>query len=137
MTAVYSDAMKEAQRELADCDAAIEKLERKQAKLRQTVAVLQSLMGIEVPHEQSLTEAILMTVKASVGYVTTVQVLKMLAEMNYKVQPASVATILSRLVKNGQIASAASPQGFNGYAWKTATTKPERLAALRTLITKR
>jgi hypothetical protein len=136
MAEPYTDALKKAQRELAECNAAADELERKRARLRQTVAVLQSLMGIEARLDQSLTDAILMAVKASLGYVTAAQVVDLLVEMGYQVQPASVATILSRLTKNSKIIHAVGPNAQTGYAWRRDTTQTERISAKRDLATK-
>jgi len=137
MVEPYSEALKKAKEELAEYDAAAEELERKRAKLRQTIGILQSLLGVEVPNEQSLTGAILMTLKASQGYSKTGEIMKSLVEMGFKnVQQTSVASILSRLAKNGQIISVIGPDNSAGYAWTMTTTKPERRQALKSLARK-
>jgi hypothetical protein len=100
----YVEALKKAQEELAECDAAARELDCKRAKLRQTIVGLQSLMGVDVQEEQphSQTEAIRSILKVTSG-LTSGQVSGRLAEMGYKPQSRSVATILSRLVKSEQI----------------------------------
>jgi len=133
----YAQALKKAKEELAECDAAAEELERKRAKLRQTIGILQSLLGVAVPNEQSLTGAILMILKASLGYSKAAEIVRSLIEMGFKnVQQTSVATILSRLAKNGEIISEIGPDNSTGYAWKMTTTKPERRQALNSLAKK-
>ena len=134
--ATYDDALAKAQRELAECEVQMRELEVKRAKLRQTVAVLASLTGAVVPQERSLTEAVLMAVKASPGYVVANQVVELLAQMGIQAQRASVATILCRLSKRGDIAHAIGPNAEEGYTWKTETTKVERLLAKRELLGK-
>lgn len=133
MTEPYTEALTKAQQELAECDAAIERLEFKRARLRLTVADLQLLMGIKVKNEESLTEAILMIVKGTPGYVTAVQVMDRMFMFGFHVQTASIATILSRLAKKGKIISAVYDDRIRGYAWKTDATQAERNAAMRTV----
>jgi predicted transcriptional regulator len=137
MVEPYSEALKKAKEELAEYDAAAEELERKRAKLRQTIGILQSLLGVQVPNEQSLTDAILMTLKASQGYSKTAEIMNSLVEMGFKnVQQTSVASILSRLAKNGQIISVIGSDNSAGYAWTMTTTKPQRRQALKSLARK-
>jgi predicted transcriptional regulator len=137
MVEPYNEALKKAKEELAEYDAAAEELERKRARLRQTIGILQLLLGVDVPNEQSLTGAILMILKASQGYCKATEIVKSLVEMRFKnVQQTSVATILSRLAKNGQIISAIGPDNSTGYAWKMTTTKPQRRQALKALARK-
>lgn len=134
MAEPYNDALKKAKRELANCDAEAEELERKRAKLRQTVAVLQSLTGVKVQNEQSLTQAILMVLKAASGCVTAAEVVETLRTMGYDAQTPSVATILSRHLKNQQINSFFGPGHSVGYEWRGGErTKAERLEARRML----
>jgi hypothetical protein len=122
----YSDALKKAQKELAECEAAADRLEAQRAKLRQTVAVLQSMVGVKVEQDQSLTDAILMVIKGAQGYMRAADVVARLDQMGFQVQPRSVASILSRLTKNSQIIYAVGDDDSIGYAWKVDTTKAER-----------
>jgi len=133
---LYGEALKKAQQELADCDAAVDELERKRAKLRQTIVSLQSLMGVQVEQDQSLTDAILMTIRATPGYSRCSDVVRRLHDMGYRGHGRSVATILSRLAKTGQIVHDTSPDHATGYTWRTDTTKGERLEAKKTLAKK-
>ena len=98
----YAEALKKAQQELAAANIEAESLEKKRAQLRQTIAVLQSMMGIKVESEESLTESILMVLKAWPGNATASDVMDRLFMMGFQAQTASVATILSRLAKNDQ-----------------------------------
>jgi hypothetical protein len=136
MTEPYEVALNKAQKELVQCNAELDALERKQATLQQTVAVLQSVLGIEVPQEQNLTESILMAIKGSLGYMKASQVTELLGQMGHTAQQTSVATILSRLSKSGKIIHAVGPDGITGYAWKTEVPRQERTATLKTLARK-
>jgi hypothetical protein len=136
MAEEYRDALKKAEKELADADAEAEALDRKRARLRQTVAVLQTLTGVTVENDQSLTEAILLVVKASPGFVSASEVMDRLFMMGFHAQTASVATILSRLAKTGKLIGAIGPNRSAGYGWKTEMTKAERDATWRALATK-
>jgi len=135
MTEPYSEALKKAKEELARYDAAAEEMDRKRAKLRHTISDLQSLMGIKVPHDQSLTEAILMSLMGSDRYVTAAEVMARLVQIGFREeQMRSVATILSRLAKSGKIATnPVGPHQLTGYGWKMKTNRGERRAAKRTL----
>jgi hypothetical protein len=131
VTEVYSDALKKAEKELAEADAAAGELDRKRAKLRLTVAALQSMTGVKVKSDQTLTDAILMIVKGSPGAVTATEVMDKLFMLGLQAQTASVATILSRLAKVGKIICLRDPGGSSllGYEWKTPRTKSEMLTA--------
>jgi Ca2+-binding EF-hand superfamily protein len=115
MADIYEQALKKAQKELAETNIAAENLERKRAKLRQTIAVLQSLMGSANVNEQSLTDAIMTFAKAANGYITTAEVMERLITMGFESENATVATILSRMVKEGQLEKDA--EGRKGYRW--------------------
>lgn len=134
----YNVALTKAQKELAKCDAEAEELERKRARLRQTIASLQSTMGISVQSDESMTETILMVLKAWPGAATVSEVTERLIIFGFQAQTASVATILSRLAKNGKIESLRDQNGSGkvGYGWKKDLSKPEREAARRTLAAK-
>jgi hypothetical protein len=133
----YSDALKKAKQELAECEQQIRELDGKRAKLRQTIAVLASLTGVEVAQEHTLTGAVLLAVKAIPGYSTATKVTEMLVQTGHPAQRASVSTILGRLAKRGEIGYS---RDFNtedtGYSWKTEITKAERIQAQRTLAGK-
>jgi predicted transcriptional regulator len=135
MTESYADTLERAQKELAVCDAEAQELERKRAKLRQVIGSLQSLMGIEAPSGQSLTEAILMALIGSDRYVTATEVMARLVQIGFKeTQMPSVATILSRLAKSGKITTnPVGPNQLTGYGWNMKTNRAERRAAKRTL----
>jgi hypothetical protein len=133
---LYIETLRQAEKELADADAEAEELDRKRAKLRQTVAVLQTLTGVKVENDQSLTDAILLVVKAAPGFVTASEVMDRLFMMGFHAQTASVATILSRLAKTGKVNGAIGPNRSAGYGWKTETTKAEREAAWRAAAAK-
>lgn len=133
MTDEYERALRRAQTELAACDKEAEQLERKRAKLRQTVAILQSLVGGDTQIEPSLTEAILTVLKSSNDFMATAEILERLRMMGLNVQPASVATILSRLTKAGQLLNGIGVGG-NGYMWVgNATAYEEGRKISRTL----
>jgi hypothetical protein len=115
MSEVYEKALQQAQTELAALDTAAEELERKRNKARQTILVLRSMLGIEAGNEQSLTNAILNVVKASTGFITAPMVADRLIMAGYQVQIATVATILSRLLKDGHIMK--DLENNTGYKW--------------------
>lgn len=132
------ETLRRVQQELAEADVEAEKLEKKRASLRQTVLVLQSQMGIEAMATRplSLTEAILLVLKGSPGYVTVPEVMDRLFALGYSAQTTSVASILCRLHKTGRIESLIGPHQTVGYGWKTETTKVERQEAARALAGK-
>ncbi len=103
MVEVYADALRKAAQELAEADAAAVELDRKRAKLRLTVAALKSMTGESAENEQTVTDAILTIVKGSSGSVTAIDVMDKLFMMGMQAQTASVATILSRLAKDGKV----------------------------------
>ncbi len=131
---LYREALEQAERELANVDAAAEELELKRAKLRQTTAVLRSQLGIAVAPEASLTDSILTILKAWNGFATVPQVLERLIIMGYQVQSTTVASILSRLVKTGQVLGG---RGISpGYAWKEPLSSSEVLSAQSAVMKK-
>jgi predicted transcriptional regulator len=132
----YDAALKAAQKELADCENAADKLDCQKAKLRQTIASLQSQLGVAVERSSSLTEAILTALKANPGYSRAVEVARQLQHLGYTAAYTSVATILARLAKNGRITHAVGPDESTGYAWKTDTTKQEQQEAKKALAGK-
>lgn len=130
-------SLKEAEQKLAACEQKIEKLEKDRAMLRHMIAVLRTSLGIEPKDNPSLTDAILLAVKSSreMECLTAAQVVQILQNMNIDAKPRSVATILSRLFKEGRLNSYLDkPFGsVAGYEWKGARTKDETLAAKRAL----
>ncbi len=120
MTNTYEQALQTAQKELAECDAQAEQLERKRAKLRQTIAVLQSMLGNNAPNDESLTEAILTVVKSASDFIPAAEVMERLVTMGFSASSATVATILSRLTKVGHLLNGIGVGG-NGYMWSGPT----------------
>ena len=115
MSEAYEKALQQAQTELVALDIVAEELERKRAKVRQTILVLRSMLGLETENEQSLTGAILSVVKASTGFITAPMVADRLIMAGYHVQIATVATILSRLLKDGHLKK--DLENNTGYKW--------------------
>ena len=129
----YSEALKKAQEELAECDAAAHDLDCKRAKLRQTIRGLQNLMGIAVHEEQSqsVTEAIREILKGTPG-LNASQVFGRLVEMGHQMSPRSVATILSRLAKTEQIArDPAKGYSYGNRAGVLGRMRQKRMKAAR------
>ncbi len=133
----YEKALRDAEHSLAEWTVKAEEAERETAKLRQTIAVLKSQLGLAPDNTESLTDAILLVLKAWPGNVTAPQVMDRLFMMGYNAQTASVATILSRLAKQGKI-EALRGFGTVGYGWKNglSLTKAERLTAQKELASK-
>ncbi len=109
----YESALRQALNELAEVDRQAEEIERRQATLRQSVAVLQTLAGGHPEQERSVTGSILTILKASPGPLRTAQIVERLVSMGHTVQPTSVATLLSRLAQQGKITKA-----DDGYEWR-------------------
>jgi predicted transcriptional regulator len=136
MTEAYEIALKKATAALWKLDLKVMEIERERAKLRQTVAVLQSQLGITPQNIESLTEAILLVLKAWPGCMTTSEILQRLTAMGYQPHRTSVSTLLSRLTRQGKIVSLIGPGGAVGYEWKTEVPKAERLNAQKELASK-
>jgi hypothetical protein len=113
MDATYLKAMEQAITELRGVDKALELLERKRAKLRQTIKTLRSLLGTRGTEDQTITEVILEIVKAADGYVAASEVMEGIDIAGYIASAATVATTLSRLVKEKHLEK--GPEG--GYRW--------------------
>jgi hypothetical protein len=109
----YESALRQALNELAEVDKQAEDIERKRAKLRQSVAVLQTLAGDNREQERSVTKSIVTILRANPGPLPTVQIIQRLISMGHTPQPASVATLLSRLAQQGKITKA-----DDGYEWR-------------------
>ena len=139
MNEPYMSALKKAEQELVACEAEFAKWDRKRAELRHSVVVLQKLAGVDVIPEQTMTEAILLSLKAMPGMSTVPQVVDLLTQMGFKsVHIGSVATILCRLHKDGKIQSLrVSPESKQAvYGWKDETTRDERNQARKILAHK-
>lgn len=137
MTDSYEKALRDAERSLAEWTAKATEAERQTAKLRQTIAVLKSQLGLAPDNTESLTTAILLVLKAWPGNATTNDVMDRLFMMGYNAQTASVATILSRLAKHGKI-EALKMHGLAGYGWKNglSLTQADHLSARKELASK-
>jgi hypothetical protein len=122
----YEKALQRAQTELAALDTAAEELERKRAKARHAILALRSMLGLEAGNEQSLTDAILNVVKASTGFITAPMVADRLIMAGFQVQIATVATILSRLLKEGRLKK--DVENNTGYIWAGIPNFAEELA---------
>lgn len=141
MSNVYEASLMEAKQELAQCEEAITSLERKQANLRQIIAVLQAKMGIEAKDQprMNLTSAVLLVVKGTreMECITASDVLNRLRQMGIDAQPRSVATILCRLSsgRDRRINRLDDPGGSGavGYEWKGVRIKSDALNATRAL----
>jgi len=114
----YETALRQALEELAEVDRQAEEIERKRARLRQGVAVLQTLTSDQRDQEQSVTSSILTVLNASPGPLPTAQIIQRLQSMGYTTQPTSVATLLSRLAKDGKIMKA-----DDGYRMTSSSTE--------------
>lgn len=114
----YETALRHALEELAEVDRQAEEIERKRARLRQGVAVLQTLTSDQRDHEQSVTSSILTVLNASPGPLPTAQIIQRLQSMGYTTLPTSVATLLSRLAKDGKIMKA-----DDGYRMTSGSTE--------------
>lgn len=130
----YEKALRDAERSLAEWTAKATEAEHQTAKLRQTIAVLKSQLGLAPDNTGSLTSAILLVLKAWPGNATTTDVMDRLFMMRYNAQTTSVATILSRLAKQGKI-EALRLHGMVGYGWKNglSLTRADHLKARKEL----
>jgi hypothetical protein len=113
MEGTYLKALELAISDLRGVDKELELLERKRAKLRQTIKTLRSLLGTRSTEDQTITEVILEIVKAEDGYVAASEVMERIDMAGYVASAPTVATTLSRLVKEKQLEK--GPEG--GYRW--------------------
>ncbi len=113
MEGTYLKALELAISDLRGVDKELELLERKRAKLRQTIKTLRSLLGTRGTEDQTVTEVILEIVKAADGYVAASEVMERIDMAGYVASAPTVATTLSRLVKEKQLEK--GPEG--GYRW--------------------
>jgi hypothetical protein len=113
MEGTYLKAMELAISDLRAVDKELESLERKRAKLRQTIKTLRSLLGTRGTEDQTITDVILEIVKAADGYVVASEVMEGIDMAGYVASAATVATTLSRLVKEKHLEK--GPDG--GYRW--------------------
>lgn len=135
MTKAYENTLKQAQRELEECNEAISILERKRANLMQIITSLQAKLGGDIEIPKTLTDAILLVVMGTREResIRAVDVVSRLKEMQIPASPRSVATILSRLAREGRLYSWKGPNGEIGYEWKGVRTKSDALNATRML----
>jgi hypothetical protein len=122
----YEIALKKAGRALAELDAKAMEIERERAKLRQTVAVLRSQLGLDAESIASLTDAIVLIIKGSPGCLRTPDILNRLTAMGYEPSRTSVSTLLSRLTRQGKITGRRSDEGLQVYEWNTQASRVER-----------
>jgi hypothetical protein len=113
MEGSYLKALEQAIKDLRGVDKDLELLERKRAKLRQTIKTLRSLLGTRGTEDQTVTDVILEIVKAADGYVAASEVMEGIEMAGYIASAATVATTLSRLVKEKHLEK--GPDG--GYRW--------------------
>jgi hypothetical protein len=106
--------LKQMKADLAALDREAEELERKRARLRQGILVLRQTLGNKPGSGESLTDAILDQVKGAVFSLTAAQAADCLRVCGFEVTRATVATILSRLLKAGQLKKNAEN---SGYVW--------------------
>jgi hypothetical protein len=123
MKTEYQRALQSAAKELKSLDEKVHALECQRAKLRQVIAVLQSLLGQPTSKNQTLTDAMIDFVRAKDGYAPTADVMDGLLARGYSVHPRSVATILSKLVREKQFRK--GPEG--GYKWAGSPTSTGKI----------
>jgi DNA invertase Pin-like site-specific DNA recombinase len=99
---------------LAELDREAEELERKRARCRQGILMLRQELGDKSGNGESLTDAILDQVIGAIFSMTAAQVAERLRACGFAVETTTVATILSRLTKAGQLKKDA---GRGGYVW--------------------
>ncbi len=135
MNSAYQISLEEAQQELAVCEEKITTLERQRANLRQIIAILQAKLGMDdAERPKTLTDAILLVVKGTREResIMASDIVGRLEQMGVDAEPRSVATILSRLHKEGRINSWKMHNSV-GYEWKGVRTKSDSLNALKAL----
>lgn len=110
MTENYRKALDEARRELTDAMRQQEELEQRIVDLRQTVTTLSRLCGEkpEIEGQLGITDAVRMAVKSAPSPLTLTEVKEAVEEIGFPLWKqaaplASVATILGRLVKSGEV----------------------------------
>jgi len=108
----YKKALEKAKEDLKLLDEMAEMAEKRRAKLRQVIAVLESLTGSDRPPNGTVTDAIMDILKSKDGYSSAAEVFEGVTVRGYAVTPNTIATLLSRLAKNGQI-----ERGPEGYKW--------------------
>src|ERR1700691_5206781 len=113
MKTAYQRALENAEKELKSLDETARALERQRAKLRQAIAILESLLGQPTSKNQTLTDAMIDIVRAKDGYAATADVMDGLLARGYAAHPRSVATMLSKLVRDKPLRK--GPK--SGYRW--------------------
>jgi hypothetical protein len=124
METAYQRALEGASKELESLDEMVYDLECQRAKLRQAIAILQTLLGQPISQNQTLTDAIIDFVRAKDGYAATTDVMDGLISRGYSAPPRSVATILSKLVRERQLRK--GPKG--GYKWAGIPNSAEEIS---------
>ncbi len=132
METAYQRALEGASKELKSLDEMVYALECQRAKLRQAIAILQTLLGQPISKNQTLTDAIIDFVRAKDCYAATADVMDGLISRGYSAHPRSVATILSKLVREKQLKK--GPKG--GYKWAGIPKSAEEisLGAARSML---
>ncbi len=132
METTYQRALEDASKELKSLDEMVCTLECQRARLRQAIAILQTLLGHPISKNQTQTDAIIDFLRAKDGYAATADVIEGLISRGYSAQPRSVATILCKLVREKQLKK--GPNG--GYKWTGIPDSTEEisLAAARSIL---
>jgi hypothetical protein len=122
MTSEYQSALSAAEKELSEVESSLAELERRKAQLRSTIAGLRSLMGEPADGEDmTLTEAIRTVLKSSTTPMNIPQIivnLGLLGIFSASDKNATIATILNRMVRNGQAIPSEIGGGRVGYSWQ-------------------
>jgi len=120
----YRKALDEARRELTNTVRQQEELEQRIVDLRQTVTTLSRLCGEEpeIEGQLGITDAVRMAVKSAPHPLTLTEVKEAVEEIGFPLWKqaaplASVATILSRLVRGGEVDREEKAGGKPTFAW--------------------
>jgi hypothetical protein len=128
----YQTALDSASKELKSLDEMVCTLECQRARLRQAIAILQTLLGQPISKNQTQTDAIIDFLRAKDSYAATADVIEGLISRGYSAHPRSVATILCKLVREKQLKK--GPEG--GYKWARIPKSAEdiRLGPARSML---
>lgn len=123
----YRKALTVAEGELADVEAKLSAYEHRRDQLKATIAGLKSLLGEAIDSDESLTETIRTVLRgSSTDKYLSVDAVAVNARMLGAKLPGnrqtSVATILNRLVHNGEAEQGQTDTGYVGYRWKRPIT---------------
>jgi hypothetical protein len=124
----YQTALDGASKELKSLDEMVCTLECQRARLRQAIAILQTLLGQPISKNQTQTDAIIDFLRAKDGYAETADVIEGLISRGYSAQPRSVATILCKLVREKQLKKGPKGTGI------PESTEEISLAAARSIL---